>query len=254
MAVRKIWANYRSVTGLVADDQSARSTAYESSLERDFIKRLLFNKNVLEHEEQPLTIDFTDPSGKQRHYTPDLLVSYRKDLALTKDWPPLLAEVKYRSDLFKHWAELESKFRAARTYARERSWNFTVVTERELRTAYLKNITFLLEFRKHPVDKALTQLLLETAAGKSPATPASLLTFVSDDATPKATLLPTLWQLVANGDIGVDLEQRLTMSSPIWLRRSKERRESDEPTARARARSNHRKRRQALRYYPHSES
>src|SRR6266850_2908071 len=55
MAVRKIRANYRSVTGLVADHQSARSTAHESSLERDFIKHLLFNKNVLKHEEQPLT-------------------------------------------------------------------------------------------------------------------------------------------------------------------------------------------------------
>lgn len=95
MAVRKIRANYRSVTGLVADDQSARSTGYESSLERDFIKHLLFNKNVLGHEEQPLTINFTDTSGKPRSYTPDLLISYRKDVVMTKDWQPLLAEVKY---------------------------------------------------------------------------------------------------------------------------------------------------------------
>jgi len=254
MPVRKIRANYRSVTGLVADDHSARSTAYESSLERDFIKHLLFNQNVLEHEEQPLTIDFTDTRGKPRSYTPDLLVSYRKDIAMTKGWQPLLAEVKYRSDLFQHWANLKPKFRAARAYARERSWHFAVVTERELRTPYLQNITFLLEFRKHPVDKALTQLLLETAAGKSPATPASLLTFLSHGAMQKATLLPTLWQLVANDRIGVDLEQRLTMSSPIWLRRSKERRECDEPTARVSAGNGHRQRWQALRYYPHSES
>jgi len=253
MAVRKIRANCRSVTGLVADDQSARSTAYESSLERDFIKHLLFNKNVLKHEEQPLTIDFTDTSGKQRRYTPDLLVSYRKDVALTKDWRPLLAEVKYRSDLFQHWAELKPKFRAARAYARERSWDFVVVTEQELRTSYLTNITFLLEFRKHPVNEVLTRPLLETVAGMSPATPASLLTFLSNDATQKATLLPALWQLVANGRIGVDLEKRLTMRTPIWLRRSKERRERDEPTARVSAGSSHRMRGQALRYYPHSE-
>ncbi len=254
MAVRKIRANYRSVTGLVADDQSARTTAYESSLERDFIKHLLFNQNVLEHEEQPLTIDFTDGGGKPRSYTPDLLVSYRKDVAVTRGWQPLLAEVKYRSDLFKHWAELKPKFRAARAYARERGWNFAVVTERELRTSYLKNVTFLLEFRKHPVDEALTRVLLETAASQSPATPTSLLTFLSNDAMQKATLLPTLWQLVANGRIAVNLEERLTMSSPIWLRRSKERREGDEPTARVSAGNGHRQRWQALRYYPHSES
>lgn len=72
MAVRKIRANYGSVTGLVADDQASRSTAYESSLERDFIKHLIFNKNVLKHEEQPLTIEFTDSDGKQWRYIPDL--------------------------------------------------------------------------------------------------------------------------------------------------------------------------------------
>jgi hypothetical protein len=254
MAVRKIRANYRSVTGLVADHQSARSTAYESSLERDFIKHLLFNKNVLAHEEQPLTIDFTDTSGKARRYTPDLLISYRKDLALTKDWRPLLAEVKYRSDLFQHWAELKPKFRAARAYAKERSWDFAIVTEQELRTSYLTNITFLLEFRKHSVDQVLTEVLLEAMARVSPTTPARVLSFLANDATQKATLLPTLWQLIANGYIGTDLEKRLTMSSPIWLRASKERRKRYEPTAQVNAGSNRRMRWQALRYYPHSES
>ena len=63
MAVRKIRANYRSVTGLVADDQSARSTAYESSLERDFIKHLLFNQNVLEHD---TALSFTPNIAVQR--------------------------------------------------------------------------------------------------------------------------------------------------------------------------------------------
>ena len=63
MAVRKIRANYGSVTGLVADDQSAQSTGYESSLERDFIKHLIFNQNVSKHEEQPLTIEFKDADG-----------------------------------------------------------------------------------------------------------------------------------------------------------------------------------------------
>ena len=253
MAVRKIRANYCSVTGLVANDQSAHSTGYESSLERDFVKHLLFNQNVLGHEEQPLTINFIDAGSNQRRYTPDVLVCYRKDVALTKDWQPLLTEVKYRSDLFKNWADLKLKFRAARTYARDRCWEFAVITERELRTPYLKNITFLLEFRKHPVDEARTQLLLEAAGGSSRTTPASLLTFLSDDVMERATFLPPLWQLIVKGRIVVDLEQPLTMSSPIWLRQSKES-DCDEPTTGASAGSGHRKRWQALRYYPHSQS
>jgi TnsA endonuclease C terminal len=149
---------------------------------------------------------------------------------------------------------LKPKFRAARVYSRERSWDFAIVTEQELRTPYLTNITFLLEFRKHSVDQMLTEVVLEAMAHMSPATPARVLTFLSNDATQKATLLPTLWQLIANGYIGTDLEQRLTMSSPIWLGASKERRKRYEPTARVNAGSNRRMRWQALRYYPHSES
>jgi hypothetical protein len=253
MAVRKIRANYGSVTGLVADDRSARSTGYESSLERDFIKHLIFNQNVSKHEEQPLTIKFTDAGGKQRRYTPDLFVFYRRDLTLTKHWRPLLAEVKYRSDVFRHWIELKPKFRAARTYAKQRGWDFTIITDREVRTPYLKNITFLLEFRKYPVDEVASQLLLEAVADRSATTPASLLELISEDATRKASLLPTLWQLIANGHIGVDLEQRLTMTSPIRMRECKERRKGHEPSDGISARNTHRQRWQALRYYPHSE-
>src|SRR6266545_5599058 len=174
MAVRKIRPNYGSVTGLVADDQSARSTAYESSLERDFIKHLIFNKNVLKHEEQPLTIEFADSDSKQRRYTPDLLIFYRSDIAFTRDWRPLLAEVKYRSDLFKHWIELKPKFRAARAYAQKHSWDFALITERELRTPYLKNITFLIEFRKYPLAEVGSQLLLQALTDSGPTAPAGL--------------------------------------------------------------------------------
>jgi len=254
MAVRKIRANYGSVTGLVADDQSAQSTGYESSLERDFIKHLMFNQNVSKHEEQPLTIEFKDADGKQRRYTPDLLVFYRSDIALTREWRPLLAEVKYRSDLFRHWVDLKPKFRAARTYAKQQGWDFAIITEQEVRTPYLKNITFLLEFRKYPVDEAASQLLVEAVADRTPTTPASLLKLISEDATQKASLLPTLWQLIANGHIGVDLEQRLTMTSPIWLRECKERRKCHEPSDGISAGSSHRQPWQALRYYPHPES
>jgi hypothetical protein len=248
MAVRKIRPNYGSVTGLVADDRSARSTAYESSLERDFIKHLLFNQNVQRHEEQPLTIEFTGSDDKQRRYTPDLLVFYRSDTAMTRDWRPLLAEVKYRSDLFKHWKELKPKFRAARAYAKKRGWDFAIITERELRTPYLKNVSFLLEFRKYPRDEVASQLLLVALANSNAITPGDLLDLISEDATRRAMLLPILWQLIANGEIVIDLDQQITMISPIWMGESKRRCECDEPGAGFSAGSSRRKRWQALRH------
>jgi hypothetical protein len=74
-------------------DASDQVTAYESTLERDCIKHLIFNKNVAQHEEQPVTISFVC-AGKQYNYTPDLLISYRNDVAPAREWKPLLAEVK----------------------------------------------------------------------------------------------------------------------------------------------------------------
>lgn len=161
MPVRRIPKNYRSVTGLVASaDASDQVTAYESSLERECIKHLIFNKNVARHEEQPLTISFVC-AGKQDSYTPDLLITYRNDVAPAKYWKPLLALVKYRSNLFKDWLKLKPKFRAARRYAIERARDFTIITDSEIRTPYLKNITLLLECRKHPMDEGVTKVLLE---------------------------------------------------------------------------------------------
>jgi hypothetical protein len=59
VAVRKTPKKYRSIPGLVASqNDSDQVTAYESSLERDCIKHLIFNKSVARHEEQPVTISF----------------------------------------------------------------------------------------------------------------------------------------------------------------------------------------------------
>jgi hypothetical protein len=69
MPVRRIPKNYRSVTGLVAsNDERDQVTAYESSLERDCIKHVIFNRNVAWHEEQPVTISFVC-DGKQYSYS-----------------------------------------------------------------------------------------------------------------------------------------------------------------------------------------
>ncbi|MFP5263385.1 MAG: TnsA endonuclease N-terminal domain-containing protein [Blastocatellia bacterium] len=228
MPVRKIPKSYCSVTGLVAGVDSNQMTAYESSLERDCIKHLIFNRNVAVHEEQPVTICFTDKDSKLREYTPDLLATYSKDLNLTKDWKPLLIEVKYREDLFKKWSELKPKFRAARHYAEEKGWDFTIITEKEIRTTYLRNIDFLIEFRKYPVDENSTTLLLNALEELGETDPATLIASISKEPMERARLIPYLWQLVADFIVGIDLEQPLTMRSPIWSTRFEEREDCDE--------------------------
>ncbi len=237
------------MTGLTATDKSDAMTGYESRLEYECQKLVTFNTNVLRYEEQPVTIHFTDCDGKTRHYTPDILVHYRTDIAPAKYWKPLLAEVKWRSDLYKNWGELKPKFRAARTYAKENDLDFAIVTNEEIKTPYLDNAIFLLTFRSFPINDAHSNLLLQALERVRETNPESLLRMVSDDGHTIAELLPTLWQLVGNRAIGVNLNSKLTMRSRIWTAGMQHEVERDESIYQLSTGRSHRIRWRALRHH-----
>ena len=175
-----------------------------------------FDSEVLSYEGQPVRIDYLSADGKARHYTPDILVTYRQIPNSTTLKSPLLAEIKYRRDLFEHWQELKPKFRVARRYAKERGWNFKIITEVEIRTPYLKNVKFLRQYQRRPINLAGADLLLQKVSELRSTDPESLLASVCQDAHDRAHLLPTLWSLVAQRKIGADLNQPLMMRSLIW--------------------------------------
>ena len=214
--VRKVPKNYRNATGLISTTKSDRMTAYESRLEHDFMKLVGFDPRVSHYVEQPAKIEFTDGTGRLRSYTPDILVIYHPHQDPAQETKPLLAEIKYRKDLFKNWPDLKPKFQAARRYAREKGWEFKIITEVEIRTPFLKNVVFLLEYRDLTVGDAEIKLLLETLNHLGGADPDELLLAISEDRIKRAQLLPMLWYLVANDRIGLDLTQPLTMRSRLW--------------------------------------
>jgi len=162
MPVRTVPKNYRSLTGLVPNPRTQSMTAFESSLERDFLLLLDFDPDVEWFEEQPVKIIYHDAKGRRRTYTPDVLVRYRTDPPQARHTKPLLCEVKYRDDLRQHWAEYRPKFRAAQCYARQQGWRFHVVTERHVRTPYLENVKFLRSYRILPVNDSYRTQLLST--------------------------------------------------------------------------------------------
>jgi hypothetical protein len=203
-------------TGLVASELNAKQTAFESSLERDFMLLLEFDSDVLFYEEQPVRIDYLSVDGQTRHYTPDILVTYRQTSTYTMLKPPLLVEIKYRRDLFEQWQELKPKFRAARRYAKDRDWNFKIITEVEIRTPYLKNVKFLRQYQRRPINPDSAGLLLQKVSELGSTDPESLLSSMCTDAHDRAHLLPMLWSLVVQRKIGADLNQPLTMQSLIW--------------------------------------
>lgn len=216
MPVRTIPKNSRSLTGKVIDFRGRRAVSFESALERDFYVLLDFDPAVAHFEEQPITIAYQEPIGVHRTYTPDVLVHYRPEMRRQRHSQPVLYEVKYRDDLRAHWREYRAKFKAARRYARTQGWRFRLITEREIRTPYLKNATFLRQFRKRALDSGDRRRILDLFAKAGVTSPETLLASLSADRWERARLLPVLWALIASGEVGADLTVPLTMNSKIW--------------------------------------
>lgn len=222
MPVRKIPPNRRSLTGMVASRKNERMVASESSLERDLLVRLEFDPVVERYEEQPVCIQYNDDDGRQHTYTPDVLIYYRADIL--PGWSPLLCEVKYRANLLNDWKEIKPKVRAGRFHARQHGWRFKIFTEHEIRTPYLENAKFLRPYRRVALNEAEARLILDALDESVESDPEQLLTRIHQDPFKRAELLPTLWRLVSDSYIGVDLNQPLTMRSHLWdiQRRAKE--------------------------------
>jgi hypothetical protein len=221
MPVRTVPKNYRSLTGLVPNTRTQSMTAFESSLEREFLLLLDFDPDVEFYEEQPVKITYHDDSGRRRTYTPDVFVRYRTDRFQAQHTQPHLCEVKYRDDLRQHWAEYRPKFRVAQRYARQQGWRFRVVTERHIRTPYLDNVKFLRSYQTRLINERYRTQFLNALSALEETDPASLLTATSQDRWQQAQMLPMLWQLIAIREVGTDLAQPLTMQSRIWLQESR---------------------------------
>ncbi len=212
MPVRSIPKNYRNVTGVAAHSKAVGKVMFESTLERDFLSLLEFDREVESFEVQPVRLNWQDDRGKVRSYTPDVLVCYRNG-----GRRPVLWEVKYRDDLRANWLEYRPKFRAAVRYARERGWRFRLATEREIRGVRLDNVKFLLPvLRRGCPDADDVSSVLDGLRVSGSSTPALLLALLSPDTMERARLLPVLWYLVATGRVETDLGEKLTMASRIW--------------------------------------
>lgn len=150
MPIRKITPSRAfNCRGLLSSSKSVGAAMYESSLERDYLMLLDFDRSVKRFEVQPTKIDMRDQLG-YRHYRPDVLVEFERGHGR-----PWLVEVKYEEDLQADWAELKPRFRAAIRFCKPRGWVFHLVTERHVRTTLLDNVKFLRDFRNLHISGAM---------------------------------------------------------------------------------------------------
>lgn len=257
MPVRKIKKSYRQVTGVLSSKKNGRMIHSESTLERDLYLLLDFDPMVKSFEEQPVKVPHILNSGKGSLWTPDCLVeldskpefiwqyslfslyylnrnssdftAFREFLAEKEGFTALLPkgslvfprniliEVKYRSDLIEDWRELKPKFKAARSFSKERNWDFRILTEIEIRRQLLDNIKFLRHYRRHSFSNEQISSVLKRTNELGSCTINEILDSMTGNMTERGHLLPIIWQLVSNHEIAVDLDQPINMDSKIYL-------------------------------------
>ena len=210
MPARKIPLNYRNITGYVHSNKSDAYTHFESSLERDALLMCEFDPNIKSFKTQPRRFNYIH-HGKNRHYTPDILIEYQ-------DNRKLYVEVKYRDDLKKDWEKLKPKFKAAiKELKGETGTRFKILTENEIRTTFLKNITFLLPYKNRPFEEYQLETIRKILQRGQPMTITDLLSLCSTNDMEQAEFLNTLWYAVSNQIVLTELSAPLSITHLIWL-------------------------------------
>ena len=137
--VRKIKANRRSVTGWINGYPHHDPVPFESKIERDCAFQLLFDQRIEHVQSQPLTIAFPKGDKKNKLYTPDYLVRYKRN----NSFHEVLIECKPYTEWQSNKEHLTNRYEYVSAWARERSLDFVLMTEEEILGSSLQNIQLL---------------------------------------------------------------------------------------------------------------
>ena len=129
---------------------------------------------------------------------------------LTSIWPGDLQR------LAKHWDELRDRFRAAVAEAARQGWVFHILTDREIRTSYLKNIAFLQCAKGVDVDEMCRSRIASLLTAK-PLTLDLILDSLTASNTSRPTGLAQIWKMALRGELVTDLALPLSMTSEFSL-------------------------------------
>jgi len=215
--VRRIGPTRRSVSGVYVFRGEA-SIPFESTLERDFLIRKEFSRDVADVIAQPCQIPFFDPGTRRSYlYTPDFLVYYRLGNRHYEDYPkPLLVEVKPAAEWRKHWRRWLPKWKAAWRYAKEQGCTFHIHDETRIRDQAFQNIMFLERYKRMQFAAEDSAAVLETVQQMGCATMDYLLArhFMG---IYRAQGIAHVWHLLAMRQLECDISRPLGDFTELWM-------------------------------------
>lgn len=219
-AGRKIGYTYGSVSGRFSF-RGDKTVCFESKLEKDFLTYMEFDDAVLDVEEQPFTLEYSDASGKRRSYTPDFLVTWKTAGCGANpriEWPPMVVEVKPREKLRKHWGEYRERFKAMTRHCVREGMTFRIFDESRIHDLFFKNVKILQRYRKMRYDPLDERRILDYVDGFGHVRIDALLAVLGGNETKRAVNLGHIRHLLAVKKLSADLyNDPLTQRTLVWL-------------------------------------
>lgn len=163
-----------------------------------------FDPDVVMVEEQPVTIDWVDVTGKKRRYTPDYRVVRHAGVEIV--------EVKYRADLKAGWETFRPAFAAARDWSVCRGMRFRIATDLSIRGPLLFNARRLVPRLHDPVNPLIEGHILHVLMCQTRRF-SDVVAAVATQEIPPEIVLTTLWGMIARRHVLTDLNREITGSS-----------------------------------------
>jgi uncharacterized protein (DUF2164 family) len=187
-----------------------KNTVYKSltPLESDYLHSLEFNKYVRRYIVKPFIFDYLDgnmvkpfiPNIYFENWDNEKHLQYVVDSENDEKLTPMVPE------LFKEFC-IANRI------------TFSIVTEKDIRTPFLSNSKFLLDFinPKMGFNFYDTIFIISILEKNNRITVSELLSIISDDIEKKAEMLYVVWYMISNNLIYCDLYKRLSMDTIVWL-------------------------------------
>jgi hypothetical protein len=207
MKRRTVGPNKRSFTGRHVGTKRTPTVRFESGLERDLLTLVRFREDFIDVVEQPVTVEFTDSTGKERSYTPDFKVVYRSKT--------VIYEVKYRDELERNWDLYREHVRYMRSWARREGMYFRIVTELTIRTVRFENFRLITPFRHDPVPAEMAARIA-AALGNQKMSVLELAQRLCPALADRGHFYPALWGMLAHRTLATDFDSPLGMQALVW--------------------------------------
>lgn len=192
-----------AITGGFPSLKMQRTIQYASTIERDLLFFLEFDRTVLRYREQPFCATQTLIDGTRHRYTPDFLLGYADEQVLVECKP---------FDRLEH-PHTQQQCQMGQQWADENDARFRLVTDTELRAGHqLANLKLLWRYSRFECAERAKRICLRIV---SEAEELLLQDLCRQLEVQASASLPLVYRLLFHHHLQTDLHQRLSPDSII---------------------------------------